>query len=105
MSVNTRAYVVHAALLAMRAKEGGPAKWEPKYQPATGTEIDTIVYGTDDKGQPRKSKARDWVRDIKTQKPLAFPWLFAGSAFHKDETTGKSLYLADASGDFLCVSN
>jgi hypothetical protein len=105
VSVNTKAYVVHAALLAMRAKEGSPAKWEPKYQPARGTEIEIMVFWTDDKGQSRKAKAQDWVRDIKTQKPLAFPWVFAGSAFHKDEMTGKSHYLADASGDFICVSN
>src|SRR5690606_21457599 len=44
------------------------------------------------------------VRDIKTQKPLAFPWVFAGSGFHKDDM-GKSHYLADVSGDFICVSN
>jgi hypothetical protein len=105
VSVNTKAYVVHAALLAMRAKEGSPAKWEPKYQPATGTEIDIMIFWTDDKGQPQKAKAQDWVRDIKTQKPLTFPWVFAGSRFHKEEMTGKQHYLADASGDFICVSN
>ncbi len=105
VSANTKAYVVHAALLALGAKSGSPASWEPKYTPATGTPIDIMVFWTNDKGQPQKGKAQDWVRDIKTQEPLKFSWVFAGSAFHRDEMTGKQHYLSDASGDFICVSN
>src|SRR5690606_11330181 len=91
ISVKSRAYVVHAALLALGAQSGSPAKWEPKYIPATGTEIDITIYWTDDKGEQKKAKAQDWVRDIKTQKALQFPWVFAGSAFHRDESSGKQI--------------
>jgi len=104
VAANTKAYAVHAALLALGAKSGSPAKWEPKYQSATGTPIDIDVYWPDATGQPQKTKAQNWVRDIKTKKPLKFSWVFAGSAFHRDDT-GKQHYLSDASGDFICVSN
>jgi hypothetical protein len=105
VAAKTKAYPVHAALLALGAKQGSPAIFEPKYTPATGTQIDVMVYWTDDKGQPQKAKAQDWVRDIKTQKPLATSWVFAGSKFHHNEVTGKNVYIADAYGDFICVSN
>lgn len=104
VAANTKAYAVHAALLALGAKSGSPAQWEPKYQSATGTPIEIDVYWTDAKGQPQKTKAQNWVRDIQTKKPLTFSWVFAGSKFHRDDT-GKQHYLADASGDFICVSN
>jgi hypothetical protein len=105
VAAKTKAYAVHAALLALGAKSGSPAKFDPKYAPASGTPIDVMVYWTDDKGQPQKAKAQDWVRDIKTQKTLATSWVFAGSAFHFNEVTKKNVYIADAYGDFICVSN
>jgi hypothetical protein len=105
VAANAKAYPVHAALLALGAKSGSPAKFDPKYVPASGTPIDVMVYWTDDKGQPQKAKAQDWVRDIKTQKPMGPSWVFAGSAFHHNEVTGKNIYIADAYGDFICVSN
>ncbi|MCC7086150.1 MAG: hypothetical protein IT427_14200 [Pirellulales bacterium] len=105
VTANTRAYLVHAALLAIGAHSGSPAKWDPKYVPACGTPIDITVYWTDQQGLQHHAKAQDWVRNIKTQQPLATHWVFAGSAFHHDELTGKNTYLSDASGDFICVSN
>lgn len=105
VAANTKAYPVHAALLALGAKSGSPAKFEPKYVSANGTPIDVMIYWTDDKGQPQKAKAQDWVRDIKTQKPMATSWVFAGSTFHHNEVTGKNIYMADAYGEFICVSN
>src|SRR3546814_16205658 len=37
-------------------------------------------------------------------RPMNADWVFAGSLFVKDETEGKSVYLAE-SGDVICVAN
>ncbi|HTM52472.1 MAG TPA: YdjY domain-containing protein, partial [Pirellulales bacterium] len=51
-----------------------------------------------------RERAQNWVRNIRAGKPLEYPWVFAGSGFWVDETTGQKSYLAE-SGDFICVSN
>jgi hypothetical protein len=104
VSAATKAYVVHAGLLAVGAEPGAPAVFRPDYKPATGTEIEITVVWTDTNGNIHRDRAQDWVRDAKTNKALAFPWVFAGSGFWQDEATGQRHYLAE-SGDFICVSN
>jgi hypothetical protein len=104
VAVNTKAYVVHSALLALGARSGSPVKYEPKFTPPTGAKIDIWVYWTDDKGKQHKARAQDWVKDVKTKKPMTYPWVFAGSGFYVDEATKKQYYMAEA-GDFICVSN
>ena len=42
--------------------------------------------------------------DAETKKPMKHDWVFGGSGFWTDETTGKKYYHADA-GDLICVSN
>ena len=54
--------------------------------------------------EPSSLRAQDWVKDARTGKPLEYPWVFAGSSFWTDETTGEKYYSGDA-GDFVCVSN
>ena len=48
--------------------------------------------------------AQDWVVDADTDKPLSAPWVFAGSGFWTEESSGKRYYMAEV-GDFICVSN
>ncbi|HZZ27212.1 MAG TPA: YdjY domain-containing protein [Pirellulales bacterium] len=104
VSVNTKAYVVHAALLALGAEPGTTVKYEPKFAPPTGTKVEIMAYWMDDKGDQHKARAQDWVRDVKTKKPMAQSWVFAGSGFYVDEATKQRYYMAEA-GDFICVSN
>jgi hypothetical protein len=104
VSAATKAYVVHAGLLAVGAEAGTPAVFQPSYKPATGTEIEITVVWTDKNGNVHRDRAQDWIRDVKTNKALTYPWVFAGSGFWQDETTGQKHYLAE-SGDFICVSN
>ena len=104
VAVRTKAFVVHAALLALGAKPGAPAKFEPKYAPATGPKVGVQVYWTDDKGNRRTARAQEWVRDVKTKKAMTYDWVFAGSGFYVDEESKRQFYQAD-SGDFICVSN
>lgn len=104
VSVNTKAFVVHSALLALGAQSGTTVKYEPKFAPPTGTKIDIEVYWTDAKGEQHKARAQDWVRDVKTKKAMTYPWVFAGSGFYVDDATKRQYYMAEA-GDFICVSN
>jgi hypothetical protein len=104
VSVNTKAWAVHTALLLVGAKPGTTVKYEPKFAPPTGTKVDIWIYWNDDKEQQHKARAQDWVRDVKTKAAMNYPWVFAGSGFYTDEATKKQYYMAEA-GDFICVSN
>lgn len=95
---------VHAGLLAVGAKAGKPATWDPAYKPATGTVIEVYVLWQDAEGKKHKVRAQEWIKEAKTQKPMTHEWVFAGSMFGKDEDTGQTYYYADG-GDFICVSN
>jgi hypothetical protein len=104
VAVDTWVYAVHAGLLAVGAEAGTPVQYQPTYKPATGTEVDVQVVWRDKNGNVHRNRAQDWIRNIKTGKPMEHPWVFAGSGFWEDETTGTKSYLAE-SGDFICVSN
>ena len=49
-----------------------PAKFQPTYKPAFGTPIDVSVVWQDDKKKTHTAKAQDWVRNVRTGKPLSF---------------------------------
>jgi hypothetical protein len=104
VSANTQAFLVHAALLRLGAESGHPAQFVPEFKPPTGTEIDVSVEWLDPQGKLQTARAQDWIRDMKTGKAMAYPWVFAGSRFWTDEETGKQYYQAEG-GDFICVSN
>lgn len=95
---------IHAGLLAAGAQPGTPARFQPEYEPPTGTEVDIWVLWRDREGNPQKMRAQQWIRQTRTGRELAYPWLFVGSSFWVDESTGKRHYNADG-GDFICVSN
>ena len=105
LAVPVKAAYVHTGLLAAGAKEGSPVTWDPEYKPPTGTEIDITVLWKDEQGKVQKARAQDWVQDMTTGKAMAHPWVFAGSQMIKDEDTGKEQYLADLTGELICVSN
>lgn len=101
--VNCKPRFAHAALLAIGAKEGTPVKFDPEYKPATGIVVDIYVLWKDEAGEKHKVRAQEWIRHVKTDKPMPHDWVFAGSGFWKDDT-GKEQYYGD-SGEFICVSN
>lgn len=104
VAADTKAYAVHAGLLAIGAKQGTAVQYQPKYQPATGEEIDIQLVWTDKNGVVHRDRAQDWIQNTKTGKPLEHNWVFGGSGFWQNEDTGEKSYLAE-SGDFICVSN
>ena len=104
VALRTRAATLHAALLAVGAVDGDPVEFQPKFRPPTGTEIDIEVHWIDEQGKWQKTRAQDWVLDVRTKKPMSQPWVFAGSIIMKDEETGKEYYMAEG-GELVCVSN
>ncbi len=104
VAVSSRAQTVHAALLAIGAEVGKPVQFDPEFHPPTGTEIAIEVRWLDDAGEWQVADARQWILDVQTNQPMTHSWVFAGSGFWKDETSGEEFYMAE-SGDFICVSN
>jgi hypothetical protein len=104
VAVNCLPEEVHAGLLALGAKQGTPVKFEPKYQPATGEIIDIYLMWKEADGTTKEVRAQDLIRHAKDGTPMKHDWVFSGSGFYKDETTGRLHYQANG-GDFICVSN
>lgn len=104
LSVPVEAYKVHAALLAVGAEPGNPARFVPTYQPARGTQVDVWLFWTGEDGERKRCRAQDWVRYAGKQTTLEHSWVFGGSGFWTDEVSGKKHYQAEA-GDLICVSN
>ena len=103
VAVNSTAQLVHAGLLAVGAIAGHPVQFDPKYVPASGTTIEILVLWQDDTGK-HKVRAQEWVKDAKTGEVMKQAWVFGGSGFWTDETTGEKYYHADG-GDLICLSN
>src|SRR4051794_12645423 len=104
VSANTKAQYVHAGLLSLGAEPGHPVQFQPQYRPPSGTEIEVFVQWRDANGKEQTARAQDWVKDMRTGKPMTHPFVFAGSGFWVDPDTGKKHYQAEG-GDFVCVSN
>ncbi len=105
VSINTRAYIVHAGLLALGVEPGRPVQFYPQYRPAEGPEIDIVVAWKDAAGNIHRMPAQQWVRHAQTKEPLELSWIFTGSQIVKDEDTGDQYYYADSTGELICVSN
>ena len=104
VAVNSRASLVHTALLSVGAKPGHPVRYDPIYQPAEGQAIEIEVIWRDKQGQVKRRRAQDMVRHVKRGKPMSLDWIFAGSGFWKDEETGEKFYQAEG-GELICLSN
>jgi len=102
--IDTKAAIVHAALLATGAVPGSPVQFLPEYRSASGTEIDIELIWKDPAGKLRKSRAQEWMKDVRTGKPIQESWVFAGSSFWKNETTKEEYYLGEG-GYLVCVAN
>lgn len=62
VAVETEAYVIHAALLAVGAEPGQPVQFDPEYRPPQGQPIDIFVNWTDEDGRPYRVPAQYWMR-------------------------------------------
>ena len=55
VAVNSKAYAVHTALLAVGAQPGNPVQFMPDYVPAKGAPIDVYVQWIDEEGTHSQS--------------------------------------------------
>lgn len=121
IAVPADAFVVHAGLLRIGAKQGVPVSFDPEYTPPTGEVIDVLLQWTGEKNKLRTARAQEWVRDAKGKKEMPYNWVFPGSYFWKDipleeiqkakaqgidpdTLPGKQVYAAEG-GELICVSN
>jgi hypothetical protein len=104
VAADAQAFLVHAGLLRLGAEVGSPVQFVPVFKPPTGTEIGIDVLWHDAEGKEHTARAQDWIRDMKTGKEMAYPWVFAGSRFWTDPENGRQYYAAEG-GDFICVAN
>lgn len=63
LSIDCKAETIHGALIALGATEGHPAKYEPKYEPATGQKIGVFVHWVDSNGKLHRAAAQTWMRE------------------------------------------
>jgi hypothetical protein len=96
---------IHKALLLAGAEPGAPIQFQPKLVPPSGTSIKVFVEYQEN-GKKVRRPAQEWIRDIKTRKPLTYEWVFAGSRLFQDpnQPNEPPYYLAN-DGDLICVAN
>ena len=63
LAVDARAYVIHAGLVALGAKPGGPVQTRPQFKPPFGQPIDIFLQWTDAGGKPHRVRAQEWIRN------------------------------------------
>jgi hypothetical protein len=95
--------LIQAGLILTGAEPGHSVRFEPKFEPPTGTAI-AIEVEWEHEGKLKKVDAREWVKDQSTGKALTRDWVFAGSEIFKDPRTGNTIFAAD-DGDLITVAN
>lgn len=105
VSIDVAPHLIHAALLAIGAKQGKPAKFDPVFAPPTGEEIEIELRWRDAASETvRKIRAQETVRVAETGREMSESWVFTGGLFGVD-AEGKKYYLANVTGEIFGVSN
>ena len=105
VSLDVAPHLIHAALLAVGAKQGKPAKFDPVFVPPTGEEIEIELRWRDAASETvRKVRAQETVRVAETGREMSESWVFTGGLFGVD-AEGKKYYLANVTGEIFGVSN
>ena len=97
-------HLMHAALLASGAQPGKPAVFSPEFIPPSGTRIDVTLRWKDAEGNVQQTSAGEWVLDEQTKETMKTPFVFTGSMFMVNRD-GRRMYMGDADGELICVSN
>jgi hypothetical protein len=63
VAIDAAAFVIHSGLLALKAAPGGPAVYEPKFQPPHGEKLDIVVTWKDEQGKTQRVPAQNWIRE------------------------------------------
>ena len=95
---------IQAALLLTGIKPGSTVKFQPKFAPPTGPQINvTLRY--EEKGKTITVPAKDWLRVSKEKKLPKYEWVFAGSKLVPGVNPDDPPYFLANDGDLICVSN
>ncbi|WP_437190859.1 YdjY domain-containing protein [Planctomicrobium sp. SH527] len=62
LTIDSKAQVIHAGLLALGAKPGHPVKYKPEFQPPQGQQIEIFVNWMDEKGKKHRERVQKWIR-------------------------------------------
>jgi hypothetical protein len=103
LSAEIDARMLHAALLFAGARPGGVVQYEPEFKPPHGDEIE-LVLEWKDAAEYKRARAQEWIHDLRTQKPMPYAWVFAGSREIDNPATGEKYYMAQ-DGDLVTVVN
>jgi len=104
LATAAEARAIHAGLLLTKAEPGHSVRFEPKFEPPTGSRMKIQLQWTDDKNQPKSADAKTWVKNLKKEQPIEIDWVFGGSMIVEDPRTKKPFYTA-AEGDYFTVAN
>lgn len=63
LSVETKAQIVHAGLLALGLEPGKPVQFMPEYKAATGPKLQIHLSWEDESGKVQRVPAQKWVRN------------------------------------------
>ncbi len=63
VTVDAKAFTIHTGLLALGCEPGKAATYEPKFQPASGQNIDIFMHYVDTEGKLRRVEAGKWIRN------------------------------------------
>jgi len=98
-------HLIHAALLAIGAKQGAPAKYDPEFAPPSGEKIEIEVRWLEPQTQERRTaRAQEFILENESERTMQAPWVFTGGLFGVDPE-GKKYYLANVTGEVFGVSN
>lgn len=104
-TLDVPAHLIHAALLAIGAKQGAPAKYDPIFIPPTGEKIEIEVrWRLSDSEQIVKKRAQELILENESGDVMSSPWVFTGGLFGVNPD-GKRYYLANVTGEIFGVSN
>lgn len=105
VSLDVPPHLIHAALLAVGAKQGAPAKFDPVFVPPTGDVIEIEIRWFEPKNKEiQNARAQDFILENESGKTMQASWVFTGGLFGVDPD-GKKYYLANVTGEVFGVSN
>jgi len=63
LAIDADAFVIHTALLALKASPGGPAVYQPEFRPPHGQTVSIGLMWKDPEGKRQSAPAQAWVRE------------------------------------------
>jgi hypothetical protein len=64
ITIDSDAFIIHGALLALGAEPGHPVRFQPEFQPPEGAPLEVWLNWTDAAGKPQRTEAQKWVRHL-----------------------------------------